>query len=113
MQRRETALGGMAHACELEHSCMMALRPHLVDDRHRHANVPQWQTRYITQDLFDLGKVNFPYDVHEISRTGVVGDPTTASAEKGEEFMGYIVTGLSRFFKDFYNWDLEDIVQLP
>ena len=68
-------------------------------------NVPGWQSERIAQDLFDLGSISVPYNVHDVSSTGIVGDPTSASREKGKLFFDAIVEGLADFLKEFKKWD--------
>ena len=96
----------MAHSGELEASCMMYLYPNLVVAEALKRNVPKWRSKYIAQDLFDLGKVTVPYNVHDVSASGIVGDPETASAEKGKQFLEAIVEGLADFLKEFSLWDM-------
>jgi creatinine amidohydrolase len=102
---RQSEIGGMAHSGELEASCMMYLRPDLVVGEKLRRNVPRWRSRYVAQDLFDLGTVTVPYNVRDVSSTGIVGDPDSASREKGERFMEAIVEGLAEFLKEFATWD--------
>lgn len=103
---RQSEIGGMAHSGELEASCMMYLHPDLVVAETLKRSIPKWRSKYIAQDLFDLGKVSVPYNVHDVSSTGIVGDPDTASPEKGERFLKAIVEGLADFLKEFAVWDM-------
>jgi creatinine amidohydrolase len=103
---RQSEIGGMAHSGELEASCLMHLHPELVAAERLKRNVPKWRSKYIAQDLFDLGKVSVPYNVHDVSSSGIVGDPETASAEKGVVFLKAIVEGLADFLKEFSLWDM-------
>ncbi len=74
--------GGMAHACELETSIYLALDPTLVqtDKAEKDINVPP-------SDYFYMDWVDGPGSMMEywstLSRTGTVGDPTLANAQKG------------------------------
>jgi creatinine amidohydrolase len=65
---------GLYHADELETSVMLALRPAVV---HMDRSVAEYPSLPAT-----FGSV--PSRLHDLSRTGVFGDPGPASAEKGE-----------------------------
>jgi creatinine amidohydrolase len=104
---RQSEIGGMAHSGELEASCMMLLTPKLVAPVKLERNVPRWRSRYVAQDLFDLGMVSVPYNVHDVSSNGIVGDPDSASAEKGRAFLDAIVEGLAEFLVEFASWDMD------
>jgi creatinine amidohydrolase len=99
------------HASELETSQVMAHNPSLVrmdraaQDR---AQVPQWlPDSFIKKDgapdvEFDgYQYFVFPMDHGEFSRTGVIGNPMTATAEKGEEalerFADHLVKAIDEF----------------
>ena len=99
------------HASELETSQVMAHNPELVrmdraaQDR---AQVPEWlPDSFIKKDgapdvEFDgYQYFVFPMDHGEFSRTGVIGNPMTATAEKGEEalerFADHLVKAIDEF----------------
>jgi creatinine amidohydrolase len=75
--------GGMAHACELETSIYLALQEELVqmDKAVKDMNQPP-------SDYFYIDWFNGPGSMMEwwstLSKTGVMGDPTVATKEKGE-----------------------------
>ena len=48
--------------------------------------------------------VYFVNEFHEISKTGVVGQPELASAEKGKRFLDGIVTEVGEFVDEFAKW---------
>jgi creatinine amidohydrolase len=74
---------GVQHACEAETSMVMALRPELVDESKFAAakHVEPGQVAGQAQ------AVHSPMKFEERTPTGVVGDPTAASAEKGERLL--------------------------
>ena len=91
---RSSRLGGMGHACELETSLVMYERPTLIR-REKLAADGAWPVSdYLAKDMIKGGKASLATTFDEISATGVVGDPTTASAEKGERFFQAIVDHL-------------------
>ena len=84
---RESPQGGMGHACEMETSIMLALEPSLVrSDRMRPDGEPP-RSRFDHRDMLAPGKVGQFRFWDERSKTGPLGDPTTATAEKGERFL--------------------------
>ena len=99
------------HASELETSQVLAHNPDLVHmDRAEQdrAQVPKWlPDSFIKKDgapdvEFDgYQYFVFPMDHGEFSRTGVIGNPLTATAEKGEEalerFSNHLVRAIDEF----------------
>jgi creatinine amidohydrolase len=76
--------GGMGHACELETSMLLHLRPDLVDMDKAVDEVGSMQmSKHFVFDLTGGGPVGLidPYSRH--STSGVMGQATLASAEKG------------------------------
>ncbi len=100
---RETPRGGMAHACEYETSWYLFLDPAAV---HMERAVPDMlaaRSRYIWVDLMaGDGPVALIDDWSRVSNgSGVEGDPTTASAEKGRRYAEEEVTNLIDFCAEF------------
>jgi creatinine amidohydrolase len=95
-QARET--GGMSHACELETSLMLYLRPELVDMREAVKDISQPDSRFYWRDLLRGSRGVAMADLtRHASRTGVVGDPTVASADKGKQFFEAIAATCVEF----------------
>ena len=81
---RDTDLGGMSHAGEFETSLMLHIRPELVrEDRMEGTDMDEPYPRGI-KDLTTGGPLSVYRDFLEYSESGAVGDPTAASAEKGD-----------------------------
>jgi len=93
---RETPLGGMGHACELETSLMMATHPELVRKERIDADVPRDRSIFERSDMFRAGSVTVVKTFKEISRHGGFGDPTKASAEKGEKILEAVLGKLAQ-----------------
>jgi creatinine amidohydrolase len=90
---RRSELGGMAHACELETSLELAIRPELVDteaieDADR--QIAAWDAGAVQPSVLVWRPWLRP-DRH----SGIVGDPTVASEESGKAFLEAIVAGVS------------------
>ncbi len=69
------------HAEEFETSCILALRPDLVDMSKAVREYPE------VDPLF--GSISIPWD--EFTKSGVIGDATVAKAEKGKAIMDSMV----------------------
>jgi creatinine amidohydrolase len=83
---RSSELGGMSHACELETSLYLALAPELVQMDRAVREIPDWN-EYVYNDWPGGGPLSYwPY-WSAFSESGVMGDATVASAEKGRVFL--------------------------
>ena len=103
-ERRESPLGGMGHACELETSVMLHLHPDTVHMDRAKRDGPQDTSSYRKGDLL-LGKpIYYVSEFHELSESGVVGHPDLATAAKGKEFLNAIVKDVTAFIDDFLSW---------
>lgn len=92
---RESAPGGMGHACELETSLVLATRPELVRKELAQAG-GQWPcSEFFAKDMLHGGSSTVSRTFAELSTTGTVGDPRTATAEKGERWFQVIVSRLA------------------
>ncbi len=72
---------GMIHACEFETSLMLALKPELVDMSKAVREYPEKPALY-GKSTISLG---------DLSKSGVYGDATLASKEKGEKLLEIFV----------------------
>jgi creatinine amidohydrolase len=81
----ESPKGGMGHACEMETSLQLHLRGELVAMDQAGPDMPRQLTSYTCIDFRDPGPVMIPWDFVRDSKTGAMGDPVTASAEKGKK----------------------------
>ena len=91
---RESGPGGMGHACEMETSVMLALHPELVKQDRMAPDGDPPRSRWDHKDMLDPAKVGQFRYWNEWSRNGVLGDPTTASPEKGKRFLDAAVSAL-------------------
>jgi len=95
------------HAGELETSLIMSIAPSLVDKTRLSKRKRRTKSWFLRE-----GKV-FLYRTHkQRSETGVIGDATLASKEKGDKLWGIIVDELVNFFKEFKSWDLSHLENL-
>ena len=90
---KEAGPTGSGHAGEMETSLMLTLRPDLVLTDRLHADGFRPESQY--QD-----RVTRFLRIDEESERGNVGDPTVASAEKGERMLSAIVDSLIEVVDD-------------
>jgi creatinine amidohydrolase len=89
---RESAYpGGMAHGCELETSALLYLRADLVRMDLAQPDFPSQRSEFFYWDLERPSPVYFQEFFSRYSRTGTLGDPTKATAEKGRRFVEGVV----------------------
>jgi creatinine amidohydrolase len=85
------------HACEAETSMVMALRPDLVDE-----------TRFAEARFAEGPRpASGVYRWHSFAKrtaSGVIGDPTAASAAKGERLLEAAASGLAALLLDEAFW---------
>jgi creatinine amidohydrolase len=95
---------GVQHACEAETSMVMALRPELVDtsrlEEAKHVEPGQVAGQAQT--------IHSPMKFEERTPTGVIGDPTAASAEKGEKLLEAAATAVAGVLSHDELWTLAD-----
>lgn len=109
---RETGVGGMAHACEYETSLYLYFKPELVRMEKAVKRIPVSPIpEYIHADLLGDSAVGLVVNERETNEaawkytycdSGVAGDPTVASADKGKKIFERAVAGLTRFLERFY-----------
>ena len=81
----DSEIGGMGHACEMETSLALHLRPELVDLKAIARDMPDVRVALSCIDFRQPGFLGIPLDFVRDSKSGVMGDPTLATAEKGEK----------------------------
>jgi creatinine amidohydrolase len=83
---------GMVHACEFETSLMLALKPELVDMSKAVREYPE-KPRLYGKSSISLG---------DLSKSGVYGDATKATKEKGEKMLNYFVNEMEQILLEAY-----------
>jgi creatinine amidohydrolase/Fe(II)-dependent formamide hydrolase-like protein len=97
------------HAGEIETSTSMAIRPALVHLDRLQMEVPEFTSRYL--DFSSKRGVAWYAHTHKISTSGVMGDPTKATIEKGEKIWSLIIGHLVSFVDQLKNMTLKEIYQ--
>jgi creatinine amidohydrolase len=87
--------GGVSHACELETSALLYLRPDLVDMSKAVRDVGFRPSKHMWRDLRVASPVVFNEQWSRFSETGIQGDPTLATAEKGRVLVEAVIAGLA------------------
>jgi creatinine amidohydrolase len=93
--------GGMAHGCELETSVLLHLRGDLVQIDKAEKDISFQPTEFFYWDLQSASPVFFQEWFSRYSRTGTVGDPTKATAEKGRLFVEAVVERMIALIREF------------
>ncbi|MEZ5081929.1 MAG: creatininase family protein [Bacteroidales bacterium] len=97
------------HAGEVETSTSLATRSHLVKMDLAVSSIPQFTTRYLNFSSV-RGLPWYAY-TKKFSETGVMGDPTKATAEKGEKIWEMMIAHLVVLVEDLKRLSLEEIFQ--
>ncbi len=93
--RESDAVGGMNHACEFETSIYLALKPELVDMSKAVRELDHRPTKnYWTDLVAGDGPLVMMEHWSALTQTGVMGDPTKASAEKGRRLLEAAAKGI-------------------
>jgi creatinine amidohydrolase len=93
--RESDPVGGMNHACEFETSLYLALRPDLVDMTQAVRELSHRPSKnYWTDLIAGDGPLAMMEHWSQLSESGVMGDPTKATAEKGRELLEAAANGI-------------------
>lgn len=93
--RESDRVGGMNHACEFETSLYLALRPDLVDMSKAVRELSHRPTEnYWTDLIAGDGPLTMMEPWSTLTESGIMGDPTKASAEKGLRLLEAAADGL-------------------
>ncbi len=93
------------HAGLQETSLILHLRPDLVDMSAARANVPTYQTNY---NYVGFGKpARVAWLASDFGASGVIGDPTQATAELGRDVLAAMVTRLGDTLAEIARFDFE------
>jgi creatinine amidohydrolase/Fe(II)-dependent formamide hydrolase-like protein len=98
---------GDIHAGEIETSTSLAVRPHLVKMEKATKRIPRFSSRYLS--FTSKRKVSWYVHTKRISRSGVIGDPTKASVEKGEQMWRVMIAHLVALVEDLKSMTLDEI----
>jgi creatinine amidohydrolase/Fe(II)-dependent formamide hydrolase-like protein len=97
------------HAGEIETSTTLAVRPELVRLKTARKFIPRFSSRYL--DFTSKRSVGWYARVAKISPSGVLGDPTKASSEKGKKMWDLMIKNLMELVEDIKSLSLDEIYQ--
>ncbi|MBV6624334.1 MAG: creatininase family protein [Rivularia sp. (in: Bacteria)] len=87
------------HAGDAETSIILALLPEQVQmDKAVAEYPPEPNTNLLSPE----GKLPFAWTTKDLSKSGVIGDPTTATTEKGEQILESVSDGWVKVINDIY-----------
>lgn len=98
---RDSDLGGINHACEMETSLILHLNEELVVKDKIKDSPGKARSEYYAADLAGGGIVGLPGKFKDSTETGVIGMPSLASAEKGKELFEIITEKISKFLQQY------------
>jgi len=100
LSKKELELG--IHAGDAETSLMLSIMPKQVRQDAAQAEFPQHlpADSWLTME----GALPFAWVTRDLSASGVLGDPTVATAEKGAQLMQSLVTSWTLVFEDIYRF---------
>ena len=98
----ETSMGGVGHAGEFETSLMMHIAPHLVQEKLIEKGQNQATYPWAELDMLRGAKAGLYRSMYDMTTNGVFGDPTAATARKGEQISNLIVQNLKQIVLDIH-----------
>jgi len=100
---------GDVHAGEIETSTALATRPELVQMEHAGRCVPRFSSQYL--EFSSARSVEWYARTAKFSASGVLGDPTRATREKGERIWRTMIDHLVRFVESLKGLSLDEIYE--
>lgn len=100
----ESGFGGAGHAGEFETSLMLWIAPHLVNREKIREKMNISTFPWAEGDLFRGPEASFYRSMKEMSLNGVFGDPTLASAAKGEQIQKIVIERMRTLVLDLYDY---------
>lgn len=97
------------HAGEIETSTTLAVRPEMVRMDKAVDETPQFGSHYM--DFSSAYGLPWYVRTQKISKSGVIGAPTLATAQKGKQIWDIMINHLVEFIEDIKSSKLEDLHQ--
>jgi len=91
------------HADDLETSIMLALNQRVIMSKALKDGIAEVLNGYTYLDFKKTARVKIPVNVMEFSKSGVIGDPTRSSPEKGEKIIEIISDELAKILDKIAN----------
>ncbi|TDF95169.1 creatininase family protein [Paenibacillus piri] len=95
------------HGGDIETSMLMAIKPNWVQEELRVSETPDVSAlEFLTLE----GKIRFAWVMSDISHSGIAGDATKATAEKGKVIMERSASGLAKSMQELCRFDIEQVL---
>jgi len=108
-ESRRSHSGGIGHAGEVETSLMLALYPQLVQTPLPSGCFSQSpQGWWCSEDWFGESKVQLGFSLLDHSPSGVLGDPSTATATFGHRILAAAVEQTSKLIVSMSSWRYDE-----
>lgn len=107
MAIRESPIGGMGHACEMETSIVLAERAELVAKDKIARGGPDPAKGLGPIDMLKAQPFFLMNEFDELSENGAIGMPEFASPEKGARFLEAAVNAVTGFIDEFAGWSFQ------
>jgi creatinine amidohydrolase len=104
---RESPVGGMGHACEMETSVMLEMHPELVDMSKAKNAGPSSAMGYRTIDMLKQPPFSLINEFDELSASGVLGMPELATPEKGARFLESAAEATVQLLDEMSGWSFQ------
>lgn len=92
------------HACEIETSMILRLKPHLVKMEEARGAKINFESAFYCPDFSRSSRVTVPRSFEQLSETGAFASPENATAEKGESLFQVAVNEIVSFVREFSTW---------
>lgn len=103
---RDSELGGMGHACELETSMLLTATPGNVKMDRAIADGAWPCSEFLANDMLSGSQIGLASSFSEFTKSGANGDPTSATAAKGEAFLNAIVERIATLIRQYESGEL-------
>lgn len=103
---RKSPIGGSIHGGEWETSLMLYFKQPVKREEFTAEDIMRYHSEFIPGDNFVSGKGVFwsTWGIQK-SKTGIYGDPTSASEETGRMIYEEIIEKLSQFIREYYFYE--------
>ena len=105
---RESPKGGMGHACEMETSVLLALRPEQVNTSKAVPGGLASPSPWLQMDMLSAQPYYLVNDFDELTESGALGMPQLATAEKGEKFLAAAAESALTFVRELQTWKYQE-----
>ena len=94
----------MTHACELETSMILSTRPELVRMAAARGANFHYDSAFWTPDSSGPSRVQVARMFHQYTRTGALGHPEKATAEKGDALYTVVTREVVALIREIADW---------